>query len=301
MAHIQNKLKLEIAPIRPWVTLGVVLLCLWCLSEVSNNGLGWLRAHGINGADCFRFLKTHAWSKLAYYGFWSTFCQMNIWHFLANAYFIWVFGSTVEIRLGNARFLAIILGSILIDVLCLVFDMGRSNHHYFIGPSLLTCSILGSYMVFFPEKKIDPAGSFQRTTTGYFRNAPPRDPVSSFGVSPWILITCFVAYQFAMNLFILKAATKFPTQYELVRALPAAEAFVAGFALSLLMIMLTTGAVEGNPLQKLSLIRYRQLRNLDMTHDEAVVGAARLLSVPVDQVRAWIGKNAGAIEGQGAR
>src|SRR5262249_42645857 len=148
-------------------------------------------------------------------------------------------------------------------------------------------------LIFFPEKKINPGGSIGRSTR-FFRNEPDPDPSAAFGVSPWWLLGGFVVYQVAIHFVLMNMAVHFDNMH----ILAAIGAMAVGLASCALMVVSAAQGVSGNPLKILAVERYRQLRALDLSHDEAVDGTARLMSCPVEQVREWIAKGSGSLPTQ---
>lgn len=221
---------------------------------------------------------------------WSTFTQANIWQLLGNAYFVWVFGSTLEVRLGSLRFSILVLASIFVGWYLLGLSIGTKSSSLFIGPGLLTCGIIGGYLIFFPEKKINPRGNLDHSYR-IFKDEPTPNPADSFGISPWIILLAFIVYQIAMH-FILNHMS---IRFDVIQILPAFETMILGSTITFLMVSISTRSYQGDPLKRLAIQRYKQLRGLDLSHEEAVKGAARILAVPPEQVEQWVTKGGNAI------
>jgi len=81
------------------------------------------------------------------------FIHSGFLHLLGNMWFLWIFGSNVERRLGGFRFLAFYficgLGA------ALLYSLAAVNKEIpVIGASGAVGGILGAYLVFFPRNKI---------------------------------------------------------------------------------------------------------------------------------------------------
>ncbi|GEM_PF-2070469 len=281
-----------IATAKPWVTTALLLLCLFAYFQCASHGLLWLKSSSFVPGKYVLFQMQHRFVPLLQMMFWATFAQANFWQLLGSCYFLWVFGSLVELRLGLLRYLFLVALSIYGGWAMLAWEAGVHTYGLYVGPGLLTASVIGAYMIFFPEKKINAAGSIGRSTR-FFKNEPDPDPREAFGVSPWAIIGAFVVYELVMYFFL---GTMHP-QFEPMRWLSGLAAFVLGLLTSGALVASAAGGMTGNPLQILAIQRYQQLRSLDISHDEAIEGTARLMSVPVEQVKAWVSKGGGPLPG----
>ena len=273
-----------VKPVKPVVTTMILLLCLWGFYEFTVHGLLWAK-NGAFSAGKFYYQVEHGeYLKMITMMFWSTFVQTSLWSFIANIYFIWLFGSTLEPRLGTIRYLMLVLACMFGGWYLIGLDIGRASQYVYLGPGLVTCGIIGGYLIFFPEKKISPGG--QLRSYKIFKNEKDRNPAEAFGISPFIVIALFIAYQVALHHFM----TNTPYNIANMKVVPAIETFILGNLLALGLVMMATANVGGHPLRRLAVQRYQQLRALDMTHDQAISGSARLLSVPEEQVKTWVAR-----------
>lgn len=276
--------------VRPWVTVFLVLMCLWGFYEYSSHGVLWAKNHGFSLSQYIYQLDRRAYVDMLRMMFWSTFVQLNIWHFIGSIYFLWVFGSTVETRLGCLRFLLLTVVCIFGGWYLLAQHVGSVSEYTFVGPGLLTSGIIGGYLVFFPERKISPGGAIRRSYRIFHDEHTP-DPTESFGVSPWIVLLAFVAFE-TLTHFVFTARL---IGFDSISLVPALEVFGTALIVSLLLVMSATHAMQGHPLMLLAMRKYRQLRALDMTHDEAILGTARMLCVPPERVKEWIARDPGTL------
>ena len=269
----------------PWVTIGLLALLFYMYFQFVCHGLLWLKVNSFCPEKCYFFWLQQSYLPLASMTFWSTFCSANIWHMLGGAYFLWVFGSTVELRLGLQRYLVLVVMSWLGSWLIVSLDAGLASSGLYIGPGFLTAGIIGAYLLFFPEKKINPGGNIGRSTS-IFKHEPDEEPAAHFGISPWWLLISFVFFEVAMH-FIL---TNMSVQFDNLRFVPTVGAFLLGLVSCALLVAQASRGRAGNPLTVLAVQHYRHLRTLDLGHEESLEGTAKLMSCPVEQVRVWVSK-----------
>lgn len=277
-----------VQPVKPVITTLLVLLCLWGFYEFTLHGLLWAKNGAFSGGKFMFQLEHGEYAKMATMMFWSTFVQTSLWSFLANIYFIWVFGSLLEPRLGTLRYLVVVLAAIFGGWYLLSLDIGKASQFVYLGPGLMTCGIIGGYLIFFPEKKINPGG--QLRSYKIFKNEKDPSPAEGFGISPWIVIAIFIGYQILMYYLL----TNTPYNFANMKVVPAIECFIMGNLVALVLVMMATAQLGGHPLRRLAVLRYQQLRALDMTHDQAISGSAQLMCVPEEQVKTWVAKGGGS-------
>jgi len=286
--------KREVAtPVTPWVSATMLIIMLFLLYQSQGHGLLWLKFNSFCPGKFDLYLTQHQYWPMINNMFFAAFCPANIWAMLGNAYFLWVFGSTVELRLGTSKYLSLIAVCLFGGWLIQAYAAGFTSQGLFVGPSLLTAGVIGAYMIFFPEKKINPGGSIGRSTK-FFKNEPDPDPSAAFGVSPWWLLIAFVAYQSFIHFMLWNL----PVRFDNMTIVAGVGTFLTGLASCGILVAAAAHGVSGNPLKILAIQRYRQLRALDLSHDDAVDGTARLMSCPVEQVREWIAKGSGALPTQ---
>jgi membrane associated rhomboid family serine protease len=288
------KKETEVEPPPPLVTTLLVLLCIWSFFEAASHGVGgghallFLRDHAFSGAKFTYIMLQGDYGRAASMMFNATIAQANLWQLLGSLYFLWVFGSCVESRLGSLRYLPLVLVSTAISWWMLGNEI-RSLTPFFVGPGLLTASIIGMYLNFFPVKKINPGGQIR--SYKIFRDVKDPNPADSFGISPWWLVTAFVAFEVVMHFMLNSLSVKFST----MTVMSGFGAMLTGFILAFLLVAAATGKVQGNPIKSLAVQRYQQMRRLDMTHDQAITAVARLLSVPQEQVKQWVSQGGGPL------
>lgn len=298
MQHYEIKRKQDLAsPPVAWITIFLLLLCFFGFAmSIGQHGswITWIHKHSYSIAQSNTYISEHNFISLLGMMFWATFSQINIWQLLFSAYFLWVFGSTIEERLGGTRYLIVVILCWLGGWLFLDYDSGVGSTTYFIGPSILIAGLIGGYLIFFPEKKLNAAMPIPKYTYRIFKEEEQVDPRELYGVNPWVVIIGFIIFQTCMHFYLRSEFTAgHLPDIDLLRPLPAMGAFLVGFALSLTLLVSVTKTVEGSPLRSLAWVKYRQLRQMDMTHEQSLIGVARLLSVPEEQIREWIGSGSG--------
>ena len=83
----------------------------------------------------------------------AQFLHASWWHIIGNVLFMWVFGASVEARLGRVRFLPFVLacGSLALIVEALATPSGLNP---IIGGSGMVAGVLGAYIVLFPSARV---------------------------------------------------------------------------------------------------------------------------------------------------
>lgn len=108
----------------------------------------------------------------------AQFLHASWWHLLGNLLFLWVFGPSVEERLGRVRFLPFVLGvgyaAFLVEAVA-----DASSAQPVIGGSGVVAAVLGAYLVLFPRARL---------------RLVSRDGERG-GVPAWIIIALWIAYE----------------------------------------------------------------------------------------------------------
>lgn len=144
----------------PWVTIAVCLLCLLgmlfyqAMSPLEQQALiGVAGAAPAETADMFS-LPVRRWYDA---GFWSLFTTLFVhasWlHLAGNLVYLWVFGISVEQKLGRFMMAAVfLLGGALAHVM-LAFRLPLLDTPV-IGSSGAVSAVVGAYLGLFPSKRI---------------------------------------------------------------------------------------------------------------------------------------------------
>jgi membrane associated rhomboid family serine protease len=102
--------------------------------------------------NTFAFSYNNLFNGNLYTVFTSLFLHGNIFHLFGNVLFLWVFGKSIEAKIGSARFLFFYLLCGLFSVLTYALIEDRAS--YLIGASGAISGVLGAYLMLFPRNKI---------------------------------------------------------------------------------------------------------------------------------------------------
>lgn len=256
----------------------------------------------------------------------ATFAQLSGWMWGINGVFFWVFGHILEKRLKAVRYATLIFALVVTGwLMVFIFGGPSAASKSYIGPSLLLFGMLGGYFAFLPRKPFKPQNWVQ-STTQIFRNEQETPLHERYWVSPWIYIIGFVAWEAIMQValylgpdalvdrthidFLATVHALFfgrmnpdsaPYAFHPIAAIAniAIGACVAPLLPKLAMVVRPKR--PGGKLQLEVIQHYRELRTLDMTHDQACEGAAKFAAVPIDTAKDWISKGAAGLKDQDLR
>jgi membrane associated rhomboid family serine protease len=100
----------------------------------------WALIHGLSPKDYFPFL-----SNMFLHGGWL--------HIIGNMWFLYIFGSSVEDRMGHVRFLILyILTGLAANILFFTLDIHSTIPEF--GASGAIAGVMGAYIVMFPRARI---------------------------------------------------------------------------------------------------------------------------------------------------
>jgi len=274
-----------ITPPTPWITIMLVLMCIFGFYLSHASGPQWLKD---NAFVCEKYFQQDNILSQIQYCVFPTFCQLNLIHMIGSAYFIWIFGSQIELRIGNTLMAVIVMITIVSGWMNLAQALGPMSLPLFVGPAFLTCALLGGYLILMPGKATNPTGANSRYTYRIFTRETKMDPLEHFSVSPWFFVVGGIAFLVCMHLYLGKTESL----YDTLRLLPCLINLVIGLVITIILVMMITQSVETNPMRALARNRYKELRRLDMTHDMSVQGTALALGVPKEKVEEWLGTGA---------
>jgi membrane associated rhomboid family serine protease len=256
----------------------------------------------------------------------ATFSQLSNWICVLNALFIWAFGHVVEKQLKALRYLAFVL-VILFSGWLLVFVLSgvAGASKMYVGPSMLMFGLLGGYFAFLPKRPFKPQ-AWVKSPTQIYSTEQEVPMHERYWVSPWAYIITFVVYQVILqvSLFVGVDAIVDKTHMDFLRliytqalgrmnsdSIPYAfqpmaaigNIAVGVFCAALLpkLAMVIRPKRPGGKLQLEVIQHYRELRTLDMTHEQACEGAAKFAAVPIDTATDWIVKGAAGLKDQDLR
>lgn len=115
------------------------------------------------GAIPCKLVEHFGWTELAQI-FSSMFVHVGLAHLIGNIWFLWIFGKSVEDRIGWIRYALLYLGSGFFAVMVQVLMTPHSTLPI-VGASGAISGVLGAYFICFPESKVSTfviAGLFSR-------------------------------------------------------------------------------------------------------------------------------------------
>jgi membrane associated rhomboid family serine protease len=234
----------------------------------------------------------------------SNFASFNMVQMGFNMYFIWLFGSHVEGKIGSNRYLTILLGGMTIPWLLVLWELASQPHLVVFGPLFLICAIIGAYVVI-PPKPLKGYGKGNAVVKNkIFREEERKDPRAKYIQNPANFITVFIAVQIFLHFWCTTGVPNpmetgkfllqpFGTQFETLRLLPALLAVAIGYLVAKGAVDSASQALNEGPLAVQALRRYRELLELDVKHEEALKGTARTLGLSYDKTKELVRKNKG--------
>lgn len=135
----------------PWLTLALILANVVVYVLACSHG-GSL----ISGPDAHELVKYGAIpDRLSRWGtvFAAMFLQASIVQLVGNMLFLWLFGNTIEARLGPLRFLGLYLLGGLVS-LGLTFLLAPNSAAPTVGAAGAVAAVLGAYLVLYPHGQV---------------------------------------------------------------------------------------------------------------------------------------------------
>ncbi len=317
MSTTGSQKKEDLAPPPPKPILSLLMVCASPLGLSDGKGGSWIASHGFT-ARHFQELIDKQDPNVVGYLMGTTFAQLSPWLFVINAFFMWTFGSLIEQKLIGWRYPAFLTLGLFGTYGLVALDCVDNPDKMFIGPTMFLLYMLGGYLAFLPKKPFKPA-DWVKPGWRIFREDAPPQIFERYWVSPWVFIIAFAVYSLLLQFALSKTdaqinqITKQPIAAKVHRmavgpvsrqvaafaVIPAIETVLLGaFSAFLFSSMITRPSVKrpGGKLQLKVIQHYRELRTLDMTHDQAVEGAAKFTAVPLDIARDWIAKGVAAVK-----
>lgn len=308
--------KEDLAPPPPKPILSLLMVILSPLGLSDGKG-GWLATHAFTARHFQQLVDNHD-PNIVGYLLGTTFGQLSPWLFVVNAFFLWTFGSLIEQKLISWRYPAFLTLGMIGCYGLLALDSVDNPDRLFIGPTMFLFYMLGGYLAFLPKKPFKPA-DWVKPGWRIFREDAPPQIFERYWVSPWVFIIAFAVYSLLLQFGLSKSdtqinqITKQPVAAQVHRlvmgpifrpayafaVIPAVETVLLGaFSAFLFSSMITRPTVKrpGGKLQLKVIQHYRELRTLDMTHEQAVEGAAKFTAVPIEIARDWIAKGVAAVK-----
>jgi membrane associated rhomboid family serine protease len=211
------------------------------------------------------------------------------WQLVANCYFTWVFGSTVEQKLGMGRYMILVMLAIFVPyglVSWQAVNTGDLNTYYY-GPLYIIAALMGAGMVFPEEKKI--RFWFKKTRGEIFTRAPSQSASAKFKVNTSLLSCLFILYEAGLWYY----CTKFTSDFQSFHVWGAVGAIVVGYGVAFFLVWSATGDLREGPVKLMCIRKYNDTLKLDVGHEAAVRTTAMALGLPEDRVKQWVAKQKG--------
>lgn len=256
--------------------------------------LNWAQnSSSVQGVNVLQWLRDQNWQRLLSQIAMASCASLTGWQLVANCYFSWVFGSTVEQKLGAGRFMLLVVLAMYVPYALVVYNCLKGTGDasaYFYGPVYLISALVGAGMVFPEEKKI--RYWFKKTRGEIFSRAPAASASSKFKVNTALLSCLFVVYEVGVWYY----ASKFTPDFQTFHWWGLAAAIVLGYGLAYFLVWSATGDLREGPVKLMCIRKYNDTLKLDVGHDAAVRTTAMALGLPEDRVKQWVAKQKGKMK-----
>jgi|GEM_PF-467242 len=228
--------------------------------------------------------------------FMSTFASADRYQVVISCYLMWVYGASMEQRLGLARFFMMIPLAVLIPWGVVAFDAAsRDPQSIYYGPFLMLATLVGASFVFPPEKKINTAW-FKSARGDIFAKPEEVDLMSKYQFKPMLFLTLFIVLQTGIYFYNLGFSTYIPAFHpglKTVSLLASAVAVLLGYVSASLIVWSATGSLKDGPMRLITVKMYNDIIRLDVGHETAIKGTAHALGLPPERVKEWVMKQKG--------
>jgi membrane associated rhomboid family serine protease len=308
-------------PPPPKPVLTVLLICLMPLCLAPDN-LDWIDRTAFTASHAAELLHDAKYIDVLSYMFTAAFAQLTQWMWVFNSLFIWTFGHVIEKKLKTIKY-AILLPLLVISGWILILVQPGSMEKMYIGPSMFLFGLLGAYFANFPKQETR-IQTWVKPNTQIFRVEKQASIEERYWVSPWNYVTAFVIFQIILQIglnfskdaivdrtnltflgtlhtYLFGRLQSNPSAFQPIAAIM--NIFV-GYVIAQMLPMIQKRVKPIRPGGKLQLEviqHYRELRTLDLTHDQACEGAAKFAAVPIDIAKDWIAKGSAGLKDQEIR
>ncbi len=214
----------------------------------------------------------------------STFASLDRVQVFGNVYFLYVFGACLEQRIGNGRFILLVLLSLFVPWPFVLFESGKLglNACYF-GPFFLLCTLLGATFVFPPERKINTEW-FKSSRGNIFATEPRADMTAKYQFKPTFFMGLFICYEG----FMVWLLSHSHPELKVVGIIPGVAALLTGYIIVSVLVWSATGSLKDGPLRLMAVKMYNDILKLDVGHEMAIKGTSMALGLPPERIREWI-------------
>lgn len=318
MSHSSRKARELLKPpvVKPVLTVVLMLICMFNTS--AKGDFNWFLQHNIAADKVMNGLQSGALPAVITLSILAFTAQMTLWTMPLNILYIWLFGSNTERKLISWRYpvfvlMALVVPAILLGVTNTAGTAGYTQKIF--GPTLMTCFLLGGYLVFKPKKPFKPQEwktpkwqIFNKdTNTNKMVKIPFVNPnVYLGGFAMWSLLQMYLLSTSRQDIVsqtgqlwigniyaALTGGSVNSNSFQVLQPIAAIGSVLAGALMAYVLVSIT-GSVKykrsASDLQVQAVLQYKELRALDMTHAQAVEGTSKLIGVPADICRDWINK-----------
>jgi membrane associated rhomboid family serine protease len=297
-----TKVEFEDRPAMALFTGMLIMACIWAYIAAANRAEFWLSTNCWSTGRIQDLIHSGGWPQIASIVFMSNIGCFNTIHMALNMYFFWVFGGHVEGKLGSGRYLPILLLGATVPWFTLLWDTASLPKLVIFGPVFLISTILGAYLVVPPVPMKKFGGGSHQPKNQIFKKEEKRDPRSKYVANPWIFFGVFTICQVFFHFWITTGIPNpidlskfllppFGKDYDNFRLLPTVVGVLIGYLNAQSFVNSAADVHKEGPLAVAALKKYRELRDLDVQHEEALRGAARALGLSYDKVRELINRN----------
>jgi membrane associated rhomboid family serine protease len=302
----KRKIKFEEKSTIPILTgmLVVFVLTIYCTAQTYKASEGWLARNTLTADAFWTAFHKADYSQILNLLLYSDFCTVDVWCLIGGCYFLYLFGGEVERRIGPTRFILLTFIGLTLPWAIWLWDttmngpwmfipgetFGKSSVAFF-GPSLLTFTILGSYLVLATERKVDLSGGMPRPRNEIFRKKKEVYVADRFGLNPWTFVSAFMIFQGAEYAYM----GHFYKGVENVTLFSALGGLAFGYFFAESLLNAAVAGFKDGPLKLEAIKRYNELVDLDVSPDDAIKGTARAMGLPNEQIRDWVTKNKGRL------
>ena len=251
---------------------------------------------GLKGTpSAFSLLTSHL-GDLLNVCFISAFTSADRWQVIVNCYFMWVFGASMEQRLGFSRFFLLVLLAVVCPWFVVAFEAAsRDPSSIYYGPFFFLATLVGGSFLFPPEKKIN-ANWFKSARGDIFAKATEVDLMEKYQFKPMLFLTLFIIAQAGIYFCNVGLSTYIPAFHpglKTISLLGAAAAMILGYVTVSIMVWSATGSLKDGPMRLITVKMYNDIIKLDVGHETAIKGTAHALGLPPERVKEWVMKQKG--------
>lgn len=287
----------------PWLTILVIFGFVIDFAMMSQTRLeawtphvgavSWMKTNSYQVVNIYKFFQNADYMRLLIQLPCAALAQFATWQLGANMFFLWVFGTKVEQKLGSA-YIGLLLAGLYLPWGIVQFDrFPKLDDTYFYGPLFLISMVLGAGMVFPKRKEINT--QWVKSARGeIFNRQQNQDLTRKYEKRDlsqlWFI--SYIAFQVGCYFYSVKLTPGFMTFH--LGALIFSCIF--GYALAWFLVWSATGDFQDGAIKLMCIRRYNAVLKLDVGHDAAVRETARSLALPEERVREWVARQRGKMK-----